>query len=111
MEDEVAGLPQGDGEVVVVGRVVEEVLLDLLALVSGADHEVGDPVGGEELHEVPENRFAADLDHRLGTELGLLAHAGSETTCQQYGLHGYGHASRSSTFGREAAVPMVETRV
>jgi hypothetical protein len=30
------------------------------------------------LHDVPEDRAAADLDHRLGLELGLLAQPRAE---------------------------------
>ena len=47
-------------------EVVGEVFLDHVALVAAADHEVIDAVGGVDFHDVPENRLAADLDHRLG---------------------------------------------
>ena len=38
-------------------------------------------------HDVPQDRLPADLDHRLGPVLGLLAHARAETTREQDRLH------------------------
>ena len=87
VEHDVAGSTERDREVVVAGLVVEEVVLDELALVAGAHHEVGDPVSGEDLHDVPQNGLSADLDHRLGSELGLLAHPSAETAGEQHRLH------------------------
>ncbi len=74
-----------------VGRVevvVGEVLLDQIALVAQADHELLDPVGRIELHDVPEDRFAADLDHRLGAHRGLLAQPRAVSPGQDHRLHG-----------------------
>src|SRR6185503_8795567 len=55
--------------------VAQEVLLDLPPLVAEAEHETVEPVVAVELHDVPKDRPWADLDHRLGAVLGLLAQA------------------------------------
>ena len=56
----------GEHEVVRQGLVVgEEELLDRLGLVAQAEDEVLVPPGGVVLHDVPEDRPAADRDHRL----------------------------------------------
>ena len=39
------------------------------------------------LHDMPQDRLAADLDHRLGLELGFLRDAGAEAARKQYYLH------------------------
>ena len=67
--------------------VVEEELLDEIALVAEAQHELAQPLMAEHLHDVPEDRASADLDQRLGPELGLLAKTGAETAAQNHCLH------------------------
>src|SRR5207253_3436567 len=54
-----------------------------------AEHELVEAVVGIALHDVPEERAPAHLDHRLGTKLRLLAHAGALTAAEQddFGLH------------------------
>ena len=61
-----------EGYIGCVEEVVGEVLLDYVTLVATANNEVVDAVGGVGLHNVPEDGLAADLDHRLGLEVGLL---------------------------------------
>src|SRR5262249_11298550 len=52
---------EGDGEVVVVGVVIQEVVANHLALVAEAEHEAVEPVGGEVGHDVPQDGPPADL--------------------------------------------------
>src|SRR5690606_1255489 len=83
-------LPPGaqvDRQVAVDGVVVEEILLDHLALVAERDHELVDAVGAEDVHDVPENRPSADLDHRLRLHRGLFGETRAETARQDHGLH------------------------
>jgi hypothetical protein len=63
------------GDVGDVQEVVGEVLLDQVTLVAQADHELVDSVGRVDLHDVPEDRLAADLHHWLGLQGGFLAEA------------------------------------
>jgi hypothetical protein len=89
---------QRDGEVLVDGAVVREVVGDELALVPRRHHELVDSLSTEDLHDVPEDGLAADLDHGLGTEFGLFPHAGAEATGEEYGFH----AARSTSCARRA---------
>ena len=82
-----AAVLQGDGEIVVHRLVVEEVLLDHVAAIAQAEDEVAEAVVGVDLHDVPEDRPPADLDHRLGPELGLLSQPGSDATAQDHDFH------------------------
>jgi hypothetical protein len=41
----------------------------------------------KDFHNVPKHRPATDLDHRLGTELGLFTHSRAETARQEHGFH------------------------
>jgi hypothetical protein len=52
-------------DVGVVEREVREVLLELIAAVSGADDELVDPVVRIGVHDVPDDRTPTDLDERL----------------------------------------------
>ena len=45
------------------------------------------PWCGIDLHDVPENRLAADLDHRLGPGGGFFGDAGAESTGEDDGFH------------------------
>jgi hypothetical protein len=44
-----------------VQDVTREVFLDEMALIAAADYEIIDSVGGVHLHDMPQNRFAADF--------------------------------------------------
>ncbi|MNT00499.1 hypothetical protein D3C72_1349330 [compost metagenome] len=76
-----------EGDVRGVQEVVGEEVLDRIALVAEADHEVVNSVGGILLHDVPENWLAADLDHWLGLEVRLFTDARAEATRQNNCLH------------------------
>ena len=68
--------------------VGEEVLLDDLALVAEAEDEVVVTPARVVAHDVPEDRPAADLDHRLRDALRRLAHANAEAAAEDHDLHG-----------------------
>ena len=68
--------------------VVEEVSLDDVAAVAERTDEVTEAVVGVDLHDVPEHRPVADLDHRLGPVLGLFAHARAQPAAQQHDAGG-----------------------
>ena len=68
-------------------EVVGEILLDDIALIAAADHEVVDAVRGVDLQDVPQDRTAADLDHRLGAQAGFLGKPRAESAGQDDCLH------------------------
>src|SRR5262245_31396199 len=70
-----------------VEKVVCEVFLDDVALISAADHKFIDPVVGVDFHDVPQDRLAADFNHRFGFEVGLLGYSSADSTSENYGLH------------------------
>ena len=78
---------EADGEVVVHRLVVQKILLDHLAAVAEAEHEVSEAVMRVELHDVPENGTASHLDQGLRTELGLFAQARAESAAEDDCLH------------------------
>ena len=67
--------------------VVREVLLEHVALVAEAHHELVHPVSRVDLHDVPDDRLAADLDHRLGAGFGLLGEPRAEPSGEDHSLH------------------------
>lgn len=54
-------------------EVIGKILLDDIALVAQADDKIVDAVGRKYFHDVPDDRFTADLDHRLRLEMRFLA--------------------------------------
>jgi len=82
---------QVDREVGLHRREVEEVALDRVGHVAEAQDEVLVPVAGVERHDVPEDRLARDLDHRLGPTLGLLAEPRPLAAAQDHHRVGLGH--------------------
>lgn len=75
------------GHVRHVQEVIGKVLLDDIPFVTAADDEVMDAMMGIELHDVPENRPAADLDHGLGPKVSFFGDAGSVATGEDDGFH------------------------
>ena len=70
-----------------VGRVQEvvgEPLLDHVLLVARAYNELIEAEVTVALHDVPEDRHAADLDHRLGSPFRLLRDARAEAARQKH---------------------------
>src|ERR1017187_4323270 len=61
-----------NGHIVVERMEVQKVILDDLAPVPEGNDELSDIMGCEDVHDVPENRASADLDHRLGSQDGFL---------------------------------------
>ena len=78
---------QVEGDIGHVQEIVSEIFLDQVALVAAADDEVVDAVGGVELHDMPEDGLAADLDHGLGLEVGFFGETGAEATGEDDRFH------------------------
>src|SRR6185503_4052524 len=78
-----------EGDVRHMQEVVREILLDDVALVATADHEVVGAVRRVDLHDVPEDRAAADLDHRLRPQIALLGDPRAEPAGENDDFHGY----------------------
>src|ERR1035437_6062608 len=78
---------QVDGEVARHRAVREKVRPHHLGLVPEGEHELVEPVRGVEVHDVPEDRPAADFDHRLWASGGLLRQPRAEPTGQDHNLH------------------------
>ena len=70
-----------------VEEVIGEIFLDQITLVTKADDEVVHAVGRVKLHDVPDDRHSANLDHRLGAHRCLLAQPGAETARKNHRLH------------------------
>ena len=121
----VAGVDEGDVPVLALRRVVadvaaaqvhahvrrqvavlEEVLLDHRAAVAQAADEVVQAGGGVDLHDVPQQRPAADLDHRLGPVLGLFTHSRALATAQDHDFGARGGSHRGSPHRRRGREPL-----
>ena len=51
------------------------------------DDEIRQAVGGVGLHDVPQDRLAADLDHRLGPQGGFFAQTGAVSAGEYRDFH------------------------
>ena len=73
-------LGQIERDIGVMQKVIGEVILDYVASITAAEHEVVKPVRGINFHDVPENRLVADFDHRLWLNGTFFADAGAKPT-------------------------------
>src|SRR5690606_2222993 len=80
--------PHVDGDVGGQRRVVDEPALDVLALVAEGDDEVLEAEVLVVAHDVPQDRLAADLDHRLRLLDRPLGEPGPEPAGEDAYLHG-----------------------
>ena len=67
-----------EGNVRHMQGIVRKVFLDYVPFVAAADHEIVGAMRRVELHDVPEDWLAADLDHRLGSEIALLGNTSAK---------------------------------
>ncbi len=72
-------------------EVIGKVLLDAITLVAEADDKFIKAVVGVNLHDVPQNWLLANLDHRLGLQVGFFRNTGTEPS----GKDNYFHANDS----------------
>src|SRR6266851_10250935 len=66
--------------------IVEEILLDKIAFIAETNDEIVDAVMRIDLHDVPENRTVADLDHRLGSDLRFFGQPCAKAAGEYYGF-------------------------
>src|SRR5579859_2943313 len=74
--------PQRDGEIALHRFVVEEVVLDHVASIAEAKHEILEIVMRVQLHDVPQERVAPHLDQGLWLELGFLSQPGAQPAAE-----------------------------
>ena len=65
-------------------EVIREEFLDQITLVAKADHEIVHAMRGVDLHDVPNDRHPANLDHGLGPNSGFFAEPRTKATGQNY---------------------------
>src|SRR6266700_5128544 len=66
------------GKVVVHGLIVQKIFLDHVAAIAQTKHKFAEAAVRVDLHDVPQNRATADLNHRLGPELSFFAQPSAE---------------------------------
>src|SRR5207248_8135870 len=81
---------------------VEEELLDHVGVVAEAEDELRVPEVRVVLHQVPEDRAVADLDHRLRDLSRVLAQPGAKAPAEQDDLHGSPPGTRNAGRNRFA---------
>ena len=78
-----------------VQEIIREILLDHMLLIPGADHKIVEAVMAVELHDMPEDRHAAQIHHGLWFELAFFGNARSEAAGENNNFH---RISSLSTF-------------
>src|SRR5579859_1197371 len=77
--------------------MIGEILLDHVAAIAEADHEVSHAIRGVDVHDVPQDRAATDLDHRLWAQMGFFRDAGAHAAREDHRLH---DTRRTKAFGK-----------
>src|SRR5437867_1210643 len=78
------------GELEVVRQafvIVEEVLLDEIATIPETENELGVAEVRIVLHEMPDDRSVADVDHRLWHRFRVLPESRAKASAEQHDLH------------------------
>src|SRR3974377_1505426 len=70
-----AFLREIEGDVTDVKKIVGEIAFNDVAQIAATDHKLIHSAGRKDLHDVPEDRHAADFDHRLWPKVALLPYA------------------------------------
>ena len=70
-----------------VQEIICKVLLDHMLLIPGADHKIVEAVMAVELHDMPEDRHAAQIHHGLWFELAFFGNARSEAAGEDENFH------------------------
>src|SRR5438477_4011929 len=91
-----------DSDVTRKARVVDEVPFYDFALVAQCDHEVRVTVVGIVLHDVPEHRPAADLNHRLRLHHSLFRESAADAAGEDHDLHRHECRDERSLVARRA---------
>ena len=79
---------QTNCEIVIHGLIVEEILFDHLSAITKAKDKVTEAVVSVQLHDVPKDWFAANLNERFRTKLGFLPQSSAAATAQDYRFQG-----------------------
>jgi hypothetical protein len=77
------------GDVARLQKIIREVTFDYISAISAADHKIAHTTGGINLHDVPQNGFASDFNHRLWPEIALLTDSRTHASCKNHGFHGW----------------------
>ena len=70
-----------------VQEIIGEILLDQIALITAADNKLVNAKMAINFENVPENRLASYLHHRLWLEVGFFAEAGTESASKDNCFH------------------------
>src|SRR5262245_15791859 len=81
-------IAQIDREIAVTVEEIEEVVLDRVALVTAADHEIVQSMMRIQFHDVPEDRLSADLDKRLRHDSRFFAQPRPVPASKNHDFHG-----------------------
>lgn len=68
-------------------EIVREIFLDHIAFVTTADNEIVHAVGRVQLHDVPKDRLATDLDHGFGLKVCFLGDSCAEAPSENDSFH------------------------
>lgn len=75
------------GDVATMEEVVGEIFFDDVSFVSQENDKIVVSILGVDLHDMPENRMAANLHHRFWDDAGLFSKACTHTTCKDEDFH------------------------
>jgi hypothetical protein len=77
------------GDIGAVQNVIRKIFLDHIAAISGANDEIVDALTRIYVHDVPDNRESADLDHWFGPQMAFLGNASAQAARQDHDFHQY----------------------
>ena len=76
-----------EGHIAGVEKVVSEIFFDDIALVATADDKFVDTMKAIGFENMPENRFAANVNHRFGLKMDLFADSRTKSASKNNSFH------------------------
>jgi len=79
--------PKINCEAISKSIVVQKVVFYNTPLIPEGDNELFEIMISVMLHDVPENRFSPNLNHRFGSDIGLFRQSSSQASSQYHNFH------------------------
>jgi hypothetical protein len=80
-------IPHVEGDIGIMEKVIRKPFFYHITFIAKADDEFVDAVRRVNLHDMPQDRLATDLDHWLWTVFGLFGEPSTKTTRKDDSFH------------------------
>jgi hypothetical protein len=70
-----------------MNKIIIEILLNHPTSVTATDNKFGMAIGGVAFHDMPQNRFSANFNHRFRSQMAFFGYTGAHAPRKNYNFH------------------------